>query len=135
MGPTPLWPARTFSHTWSVPMPKAQTNPTPVTTTRLLNVEISPGGIQRGLLLGLSVFIDIGDGVLDGGDFLGVLVRNLDAKTLFKSHDELHGVEGVGTKVVHEGRGGSDFGFIDPQLLDNDLLDAFFDAGHSVFLR
>src|SRR6202162_5431579 len=95
MAPTPLWPARTFSQTWSVPMPRAQTNPTPVTTTRRLNVEISPGGIQRGLFLGLSVFIDIGDGILDGGDFLGVLVRNLDAKTLFNSHDELDGLEGA----------------------------------------
>ncbi len=35
-------PASSFCQTCSVPMPRAQTRPTPVTTTRRLNVRISP---------------------------------------------------------------------------------------------
>ena len=36
----PLFPARRFFQTSSVPIPRPQTNPTPVTTTRRLTAEI-----------------------------------------------------------------------------------------------
>jgi hypothetical protein len=44
-------------------------------------------------------------------------------------------VERIRSQVVHEGRGGRNFRFIDAELLDNNLLNAFFHTGHSCFLR
>src|SRR5713101_3360750 len=87
MARMPLFPARRFFQTSSVPIPRPQTNPTPVTTTRRLTAEILLMTIQRlaNLLLG-AVFLDVVDSVLYGGNFLGVLVRNFNPKGLFKGH-------------------------------------------------
>lgn len=38
-------------------------------------------------------------GLLDGGDLLSTLLIELDIKLFFKSHHDLNGIKGVGTKV------------------------------------
>src|SRR6266853_5797775 len=85
---TPLFPARRFFQTSSVPIPSPQTNPTPVTTTRRLTFATLPNFFSAAgeLLFGRGVFLDVLDGVLHRGDFLGVLVRDFDPKGLFKGH-------------------------------------------------
>src|SRR5712692_533151 len=100
MGPIALWPAcRLFQTSW-VPIPEAQTRPTPVTTTRRLKVVFLLCGTRRpgGLLFCLRVFLDVRDGVFDCGDFLGILVGNFDAERLFEGHHQLDRIERVGAK-------------------------------------
>src|SRR5213078_260711 len=71
--PMPLFPARRFRQLSSVPIPSAQTSPTPVTTTRRVNVPF-PVAVIVSWLLTFGVFVDIFDGVFHRGHFLGVLV-------------------------------------------------------------
>src|SRR5258708_35811567 len=84
---TPLTPARRFFQLSSVPMPSAQTNPTPVTTTRRVNSSCSRiRWYCPAALLPFGVLVDIFDRVLDGRHLLGVLVRHFDAKRLLERH-------------------------------------------------
>src|SRR5580700_348266 len=85
---------------------------------------------ERGLLA-LGVLFDVVHGIFYRGNFFGILVRDFDAEIFFKSHHQLDGVERVGAQIIHKGGGRSHFAFIHTELLDNDRLYAFFDAGHS----
>src|SRR5229473_1448775 len=127
----PVCPATRPFQTSSVPMPSAQTSPTPVTTTRRFKFAILLLDSAAGLFLCLGVFLDVLVGVLDRGDLLGVFIGNLDAKRLFKGHNELDGIERVRSQVVHERSGGRHFAFVHPELFHDDLLDAFFGASHA----
>src|SRR5438067_9260870 len=85
-------PASALSQaSWTL-LPRGQTMPRPVTTT------------LRRLTYGLSlgVRLDVIDGLLDGGDLLGFLVRNLGLEFLLERHHELDGVERIGAEVVDE---------------------------------
>src|SRR5262249_19066450 len=44
---------------------------------------------------------------------------------------QFHLVQRIRAEVVHKRRGGCDLRFVDAELLDDDLLYAFFYAGHS----
>src|SRR6266852_9358517 len=88
---TPLTPARRFFQHSSVPMPSAQTNPTPVTTTRRVNDSCSPMRWScPAALLPFGVFVDIFDSVFDGGHLLGVFVRHFDAEGFLEGHHQFH---------------------------------------------
>src|SRR5262249_21611044 len=101
MGAMPPLPARRLLQTSSVPIPQAQTRPTPVTTTRRLNVG-SPRWTSAagGLLLRLGVFLDVRDGVFHRGDLFGVFVGNLNAKRFFEGHHQFNRIERVGAQIV-----------------------------------
>src|SRR3954466_6671828 len=111
----PLFPARRASQFACVPMASGDTSPTPVTTTRLLNR-------PPALLLTLGVRLDVLDGFLDARDLLRVLVGNLDPELLLEGHDELDGVERVGTQIVDERGVRRHFLFVDSELLYDDAL-------------
>ena len=49
-----------------------------------------------------GVLLDVVDRVLDGPDFLRVLVRDVDLERLLEGEDELHQAERVGTEVIDE---------------------------------
>src|SRR6187551_353715 len=91
---TPLCPASSPAQVSLVPIPSADTNPMPVTTTRLFK---SPP-----LFFGLRVLLDVVDGFLDARDLFGVLVGDFDPELLFERHNELHRIEGVGAEIVDE---------------------------------
>src|SRR5437588_226089 len=78
----------------------------------------------------LGVRLDVVDGLLDGGDFLGFLVGTLGLELLLQRHHQLDGVERVRAQVIDERRLVRDFGFVDSELLGDDLLDALFDVFH-----
>src|SRR6516225_12038298 len=118
MRSTPLFPATRFSQLSSVPMPSAQTNPTPVTTTRRVN-SLAPSCDDSCALFALRVFLDVLDRVLHCGHFLGVFIRHFDPEGLFKRHYQFHLVERIRAQVVHERRGRCHFRFIHTQLLDD----------------
>ena len=54
--------------------------------------------------------------------------RDLPAELLFEGHDQLDGVEGIGTKVVEKGRLRGDLLFVNVQLVNDDFFDALFDS-------
>src|ERR1700732_3887972 len=84
---TPLTPARRFFQLSSVPMPSAQTSPTPVTTTRRVKDSCSPiRWYYPAVLLPFGVFVDILDRVLYGRHLLGVLVGHFNPKGFFERH-------------------------------------------------
>src|SRR5579884_3451192 len=132
MGPMPLRPAIRFAQTSSVPMPHAQTRPTPVTTTRRFTARLPHAGSSpgRSIPLGLGMLFDVVDGVLDRRNLLGVLVRNFDSEGFLERHDQLDGVQRVRTEVVDKRRRRRHLGLIHSELLDNDLLDTLLDTRH-----
>src|ERR1044071_4359876 len=111
MRSTPLLPASSACQTSSTLLPTAQIRPRPVTTTR-----------RSKLLRSFRVRVDVVDGVLDGADLFRVLVGDFDFEGFFEGHDELDGIERIGSEVVHKGRVGGDLSFFDAELFDNDLL-------------
>src|SRR5215469_628631 len=129
----PLLPDSKLLQTSSVPMPQQQTKPIPVTTTRRFKRNFSCSGRNDsvGLLLSLGVLFDVLDGVLHRRDLFCVLIRYFDAECFLEGHDQLDRVKRVGAEVVHKRSAGGHFAFIYTELLDNNLLHAFFDAGHS----
>src|SRR5579864_4300977 len=110
MRPMPLLPASSPRQVASVPTPRGDTRPTPVTTTRrrTSELEISTGrgreGGARGSVLVPGVLLDVFDRLPDVADLLGFLVGDLDPELLLEGHDQLHDVERVGAKVVGEAR-------------------------------
>src|SRR6266852_5662834 len=129
---TPLTPARRFFQLSSVPMPSAQTSPTPVTTTRRVNCSYSRmRWYCPAALLPFGVLVDILDRILDGRHLLGVLVRHFNPERLLERHHQFHLVQRVRPQVIHERCRGRNFRFIHAQLLDDNLLYALFHAGHS----
>src|SRR5438270_4161686 len=130
MHATPLTPARRFFQLSSVPMPSAQTSPTPVTTTRRVNYSCSRmRWYCPAVLLPFGVFVDIVNRIFYGRHLLGVLVRHFDAKRLLARHHQFHLVQRVRPKVIHEGRCGRDLRLVYAELLDDNLLYALFHAG------
>ena len=81
------------------------------------------------------MLVDIGDGVFYRGDFFGVFIGNFDVKRLLESHDQLDGIQRIRAQIVHEGSRGRHFPLVHTELLHDDLLYAFFNAGHSDCLR
>src|SRR3954466_9627919 len=114
----PEVPASALSQaSWTL-LPRGQTMPRPVTTTlRRFNSELR-----------LGVGLDVIDGLLDGGDLLRFLVRDLGLEFFFQRHHELDGVERIGAEVVDERRLVLDLRLIHAQLLGNDFLDCLLDV-------
>src|SRR6266850_6939862 len=123
----PEVPASALSQaSWTL-FPRGQTTPRPVTTT-LRRFTYLWKGLTPQLTLGVR--LDVIDGLLHGGDLLGFLVGNLGLELLFQRHHELDGVERIGAEVVDERRVVLDLGFVDAELLGNDLLDRLLDVFH-----
>ena|SRR5687767_12523445 len=70
-----------------------------------------------------DVLLDVFGSVADCLDLLGFLVGDLHPELFLEAHDELHEVEGIGVQILHEGRFRLDIAFVDPELLDHDLLE------------
>src|SRR5437588_11620011 len=71
----------------------------------------------------LLVLLDVFDGVGDLLDLLGIFVRDLHAELLFEAHDQLDEVQRVRVEVLDERGLGSDLLLVDPELLDDELLE------------
>src|SRR5918996_2148900 len=116
----PDLPARALDQASATVFPIGLTIPSPVTTT--LRRLTAAGSLCFG------VGLDVVDGLLDGGDLLGLFVRDLGVELLFERHHELDGVERVGAQVVDEGRFVLDLGLVHAELLGNDFSDPLFDV-------
>src|SRR3989338_5721747 len=79
----------------------------------------------------LEFLVDVFNGLLNGQDLLGVLVRNLDPELLFEGHDQLDGVERVRAEVLDEIGFRRHVFFVESQLLGDNLFDAFIST-HTV---
>src|SRR5215831_5213145 len=142
-------PARMLSHDCATPMPTGETMPSPVTTTRRLDMDgVASGRTGRAGSLSerrrraarspgpaellLLVRVDVLDRLLHGRDLLGFFVRDLGLELLFERHDELHRVQRVSAQIVDKGRLVLDLGLVDAELLGDDLLDSLLYAIHAL---
>src|SRR6478672_5572897 len=96
MGPMPDLPASSPCHVSSVPTAIGVTSPIPVTTTLRAMRDAS---LSARLL---RVRFDVVDGVPDGLDLLGVLVRDLDLELLFEREHQLDDRQRVRLQVLGE---------------------------------
>src|ERR1700737_2773350 len=67
--------------------------------------------------------LDIPNGVADGLDLLGFLVRDVEIEFRFQRHDELDLIKRIGSQIVRQRSVGRHFAFVHTELLDDDLLD------------
>src|ERR1700682_2248762 len=74
---------------------------------------------------------DVVDCLLHGGDFLGVLVRNLGFELLFQRHDEVARIQRIRSEVVDERRFVLDLSLVHAQLLGDDLPDPLLYVFHA----
>src|SRR5687767_6997464 len=123
--PMPVWPEVNARQFTSFPIPRGDTSPMPVTTTRLVSTM---------LFFSLGVRVDVFDRFLDARDFFGVLVGDLDTKLFLESHDQLDRIERIGAEVVDKRCVRRHFFFVDAKLLHDDALH-FFSNRHSILLR
>ncbi len=82
----------------------------------------------------LLVLFDVVDGILDGFNLLGILVRDLDVEGFFELHDEFDDVEGVGAEIFLKACAWCDLSLVHLKLLDNNLLNLFVYCCHFVLL-
>src|SRR5579863_148745 len=156
MGPMPLVPFLMASQVASVPVPTADSSPTPVTTTLRCKFRNSvvlggnaqypyrargvrretvpdPSGVRAAPCAPRNLFLlrlDVVDGVLHGDDLFGVLVGNIEVERFLERHHQLDDIERVGSEVIDETGSGVDLGLIHTQLLDDDLFDLLLN-GHA----
>mgnify|MGYP007073585307 CR=1 FL=1 len=75
-----------------------------------------------------GVIFNVANDVADGLKLLSLFIRNVDAEFFLKRHDELDGVERVGTEVFDElGLGGDLFG-VHAELFNDDVFDLVLDV-------
>src|SRR5438552_2385334 len=83
--------------------------------------------IESGLAAAL---VDVVDGLVDGGDLLGILVRDFDLELLLEGHHQLDRVERIRSQVVDE-RGIVRYLFLlHAQLFGNDGFDLLLNSAH-----
>src|SRR6266511_2373280 len=115
--PAPDRPSSKPAQIESTSVPTGVTSPRPVTTTRW--VKLFP-----------NLLMQVIHGIADRAQLLGFLVRDVDVELLLEGHDEIDSVEAVGAEVLHEAGVGGELFPLDPQLLDDDVLDLLFDFAH-----
>jgi hypothetical protein len=62
------------------------------------------------------------DGLLNVGDFLGLVVRNFALEFFFKRHHQFNGIQRIRAEVVNERRFVLDVSFINAKLFCNNLF-------------
>jgi len=67
---------------------------------------------------------DVIDRLLHGSDLFRLFVRNFAFEFVFQRHDQFDRVQRVRAEILDERRFVLDIGFVDAELLGNDLLDA-----------
>jgi hypothetical protein len=72
------------------------------------------------------VRLDVVDRFLHGRDLLGRIVGDLDREAFLERHDQFHSVEGIRAQIVDEGSRRGHLRLVHAELLDDDLLNLFF---------
>src|SRR5690606_5470096 len=108
-------PLTSPSHRASTPTPKGVTAPMPVMTTRCL-----PSGLRSTSIL-RDPLPDVLHRVADGDDALRVLVGDLHVVFLFKGHDQLDEIQGIGAQVVEKRRLQRDLVLFEAEFLGDQL--------------
>eukprot|EP01013_Petalomonas_cantuscygni_P041164 TRINITY_DN7355_c0_g1_i1.p2 TRINITY_DN7355_c0_g1~~TRINITY_DN7355_c0_g1_i1.p2 ORF type:complete len:113 (-),score=15.77 TRINITY_DN7355_c0_g1_i1:322-660(-) len=76
------------------------------------------------------VFVDEIDGVFDGGDFFGCIIRDFDAEFFFKRHNQLNDIEAVSAQIIDEGSFFGHFVGFNTQMLNNNLFNPVCSLTH-----
>ena len=80
-----------------------------------------------------AVFLDIGDGVTNSSDFLGILVGNVHLEYTLKLHNQLYGVERVGAQVILEACLWLNLILTYTEFVNDNVPNFFFDFSHNTF--
>src|SRR6516165_1189949 len=121
--PMPDWPLIKRCHTVSAPTPSGVTRPMPVTTTRFMLaccMSLPPAPAR----------LNEGDHVLHGDDLLGSIIGDFTAELLLEGHDQLDGVETVGSEIINEAGILGDLARVDAKMLHDDLLYSLGNIAH-----
>src|SRR4051794_8145738 len=76
--------------------------------------------------------LDEADGVLHRHNLLGRVVGNFATEFFLESHDQLDRVEAVRPQIVDEAGIFGHLGFVDAEMLDNNLLNPLGDVAHAM---
>ena len=82
--------------------------------------------ISRELLFLGELVLNLGNGVANGGDGAGLLIGDLDSEHALELHEKLHGVEGIGSKVICKIRSLGNFGLFYSEFVNDYRLDLFY---------
>src|SRR5262249_4889146 len=106
IGRIPDPPAISLSQFRSRPTPSGVTKPMPVTTTRRMSSAhfAAKAGAGRHPERRSTVRFDKTDGILDGHDLLGCVIRDFAPELLFEGHHEFDRVQTVGAQIVDKAR-------------------------------
>src|SRR5690606_10593661 len=102
--------------------PRGVVAPKPVTTTVVALMSGSWRGERLGVYGSAGGALDVGDGVADGLEVLGVLVGDGDAELVLAGVDDLDHGQRVDAQVVDEG-------LVQLHVLDSDAGDVVDDLG------
>src|SRR5664280_968918 len=89
---------------------------------------------RAGFCSAFSVLFEKFDGIADGQDRFGGIVRNFAAEFLLESHHELDGVETVGAKIVDKTRCFGHLVGLYPEVLHDDLFHPLANITHRSIL-
>src|SRR6185437_3767917 len=78
----------------------------------------------------VAALVDVLDRLVNRGDLLSVLIRNLDFELFLESHHELDRVERVGSQIVHEGGVIGHLLLLGAKLLGHDGFDLLLNCAH-----
>src|SRR5665213_2308966 len=84
---------------------------------------------------GLLTLFDEANRILHGHDLLGGIIGNLAAEFFLERHDQLDGIEGIGAQIVDKAGVLGHLGFVDTQMLDDDLFYPLGDIAHETLPR
>ena len=87
---------------------------------------LAPRRSWKALVLGRFLF-DVFDDVADRLQFLCVFVRHFDPKLFLKGHHEFDDIQRVCAQILYERSLRRDLLRVHAELLDDDVLDLFFD--------
>src|SRR6266550_2360476 len=118
IGPAPERPASRPSQVLGTSVPRGVTNPRPVIATR------------RVMRLLPHLLVKVLQRLSHRPQLLGLLVRDVDVELLLEGHYQLYRVEAVRAQVLHEACIGGELVALDPQLLDDDVLDLLLELLH-----
>src|SRR5690554_3742338 len=155
IGAIPLRPARMPAQLEATSSPSGVSMPRPVTTTRLRNMAqpssfsknqqklVKKNRTTNAWMCGFQLYrtaatllrvrVNVVDGFLYSGDLLGFFVRNFSLEFFFQSHDQLNGVQRVGTQIFDERSTVGNFFQFDTQLFGYNFLNALFNSAHCFF--
>src|SRR6267378_6618330 len=119
IGPAPDCPATRAAQVLATSFPTGVTSPIPVTATRRVTLLAFP-----------HLVMEIRHRRPDRAELLRLFVRDVDVEFLLERHDQLDGIEAVGTEVFHKACVVGELVAFDAELFDDDVFNLLLELLH-----